>query len=178
MGNFISDFAFVDPSVLMGDNNTIMEGAIIRQNVVIGNNNYIGPYCIIGEMPEKIGFWDAYKGVKIGNGNRITKQVTIDSGSERKTVIGDNVIMLKNAHAGHDVLIFDNCVISCNVLVGGWCEVGRSCNIGLGAAIHQRIHIPEGCMIGMNSTVTKRSLLNPFRKYAGSPVKDIGENRR
>ena len=31
-------------------------------------------------------------------------------------------------------------------------------------------------MVGMNSTIIKKSKLEPYQKYAGSPVKHIGSN--
>lgn len=174
--NQISPHAFVDPSVIMGSGNIVMEGAIIRKGVIMGDNNYFGPYCIIGEVPEKKGYFENYGQVEIGNGNRFEKQVTVDSGTERPTIIRNNVIMLKNAHVGHDAYIADEVVLSCNSLIGGHCKIGFRTNFGLGAAIHQRLNMPEYCMVGINSTITKKTPLFPGRKYAGSPARDIGSN--
>lgn len=176
--NTISHFAFVDPTVIMGVGNVIMEGAIIRAGVTLGNNNYIGPHCIIGDAPEKVGFWDEPGGVEIGDNNRFTKQVTIDSGTNRKTKVGSDVIMLKNAHVGHDAYIGDEVVLSCNSMIGGHCVIGHKTNFGLGAAIHQRVHMPHDCIVGMNSTITKKTELISGGKYAGSPARYIGENKR
>lgn len=176
--NEISAYAFVHPNVIMGKGNIVMEGAIIREGVVIGNNNYIGPYCIIGDIPEKIGYWDRPAGVIICDNNRFTKQVTIDSGTEKKTLICNGVIMLKNSHVGHDAIIHDGVILSCNSIIGGHTTVGEKTNFGLGAVSHQRLNIPEGCMIGMNSTITKKTIMTPNRKFAGSPAKDIGSNIR
>lgn len=178
MGNDISDFAYVSPNVIMGDGNVVMEGAIIRDGVVMGDNNFVGAYCIIGDAPEKTEWFDKSAGVTIGNNNRFTKQVTIDSGTERKTYIGDNNLFLKNSHIGHDADISNDNVFSCNSVIGGWTRVKGNCNFGLGAVVHQRLTIPEKCMIGMGGVVTKKSDLNAGRKYAGVPVKDIGSNVR
>lgn len=176
MPNFISDEAIVDPNAILGDNNVIMEGAIIRANVVIGNNNYIGPNCIIGDYPEKKGYFDRLGKVQIGNECRFTKQVTIDSGTEKTTIIHDYVIMLKNAHVGHDAEIHQGAILSCNSIVGGWSVIGKNTNLGLGAMVHQRINVPENCMIGMGAVVVKASTLEAGKKYAGVPVKCIGDN--
>ena len=62
--------------------------------------------------------------------------------------------------------------------VGGHVHVGDKCNLGLNSSIHQRLEIPEGCMIGANAFVGKKSVLRPYRKYVGVPVKDIGSNVR
>lgn len=176
--NNISAFAFVHPNAILGTGNVVMEGAIIREGCIIGDNNYFGPYCIIGEVPEKKGFFDKPGKVEIGNGNRFEKFTTVDSGTERPTIIHDNVIMLRGSHVGHDVEIKSGAILSCNVLIGGHTVVGENTNFGLGAVAHQRLQIPDGCMIGMNSTITKKTVLEPLRKYAGSPAKDIGANVR
>lgn len=176
--NKIHPSAFVDPSVIIGTGNTICEGVIIRAGVQIGDGNYIGPYCIIGDFPEKAGYFETPGKVLIGSNNRFTKQCTIDSGTEGPTIVKNNCILLKSAHVGHDAYLHDNVTLSCNAMVGGFTEVKQGCNIGLGAAIHQRLVVPENCMIGMNSTVTKKSVLQAGRKYAGSPCRDIGSNER
>jgi acetyltransferase-like isoleucine patch superfamily enzyme len=51
-------------------------------------------------------------------------------------------------------------------------------NLGMGVAVHQKTTLPEGIMVGMNAVVTKKSSLEPYQKYAGVPVKNIGSNER
>lgn len=174
--NQIDYGASIHPSVIMGTGNIIRAGAVICEGVEIGNNNYIGPGCIIGDYPEKIGFFGKFGRVLIGNGNRFTKQVTIDSGTEKVTIIENNTIFLKNAHVGHDAYIRSGVTLSCNVCIGGHTEVGERTNFGLGAVAHQRLIIPADCMVGMNSTITKKTVLQRGRKLVGSPARDIGEN--
>lgn len=178
-GNTIHHSAHVHHNVIIGQGNTICEGVIIREGVQIGDNNFIGPYCIIGDIPEKAGFYDKKSsGVIIGSGNRFTKQVTIDAGTERPTVVKNNTTFLKNAHVGHDAYIRDGVTLSCNVCIGGFTEVGAKTNFGLGAVAHQRLIIPADCMVGMNATITKKTVMERGHKYVGSPAYDIGENRK
>jgi UDP-N-acetylglucosamine acyltransferase len=177
-GNKIDSSAIVHPTVIMGKDNVICEGVIIRAHVSIGNGNYFGPYCIIGDFPEKVGFFDQLGGVVIGDNNRFTKQCTIDSGTAKPTRIHNDVIMLKNAHVGHDAEIGDGVTLSCNVCIGGFTIVGCRTNFGLGSVAHQRVIVAADCMIGMNSTITKKTDTRKARKYVGSPARDIGENNR
>jgi len=174
--NKISSLAIVHPNSIIGVGNTICEGVIIREGVQIGDNNYFGPYCIIGDTPEKIGYFETFGKVIIGSNNRFTKQVTIDSGTNDVTIVKSNVTMLKNAHVGHDAKIENGVILSCNVCIGGHTVVKLNSNFGLGAVAYQRLIIPSNCMIGMNSTVTKKTVLQSGRKYAGSPARDIGSN--
>ncbi len=174
--NEISDFAFVGPNVIMGKGNIIREGVIIRDGVFIGNNNYFGPYCVVGEPPEKRGFYDVVGKVTIGNNNRFTGKTTVDSGTERNTVIGDNNLFMKNVHLGHDCIIRDGVTLAVNVALAGWVEIYEDSNLALGVVVHQRCTIPQGVMIGMNGVVTKKSQLAPWSKYIGIPVRYLGPN--
>lgn len=157
--------------------NFVHTTAVIGPNVTLGEGNYIGPFCVIGYPAEHKAFWGKdQKGVIIGNNNYFTGHVTIDAGTEKATVIGDNCWLLKHSHVGHDAEIGDDVTISCGAKVGGHAIIHSRSNIGLNACIHQRVRVPEGCMIGMNAAVTKKTELSPFRKYAGVPARDIGTN--
>lgn len=160
-----------------GKNNYIHPTAVIGPNVTLGDNNYIGPHCIIGFPAEHKEYWNKHVGhVIIGNNNKFTGLVTIDASTEGDTIIFNNCWLLKHSHVGHDAVIHDNVTISCGAKIGGHAVVHANSNIGLNACIHQRVQIPEGCMIGMNAAVTKKTVLQPYRKYVGVPAKDIGSN--
>ena len=150
--------------------------AIIYDNVTIEEDCYIGPYCIIGAPAEWKGHEHESKGVRIGSGSRLTGMVTVDAGAESPTVIGKNCYLMKHSHVGHDAILSNNVTLSCGAKVGGHAIVMDNCNIGLNAVIHQKVIVPEGCMIGASAFIGKKTILQPYRKYAGVPAKDIGEN--
>lgn len=152
--------------------------AVIGKNVTIEDDVYIGPYCVIGMPPEWKGKETEDKGVLIKKGTRITGLVTIDSGAEKTTVIGENCYLMKHSHVGHDAQLGDNVTLSCGAKIGGHSIIEDNTNIGLNAVIHQKVTVPEGCMIGASGFVGKKSILKPFHKYAGVPVKELGTNER
>jgi UDP-N-acetylglucosamine acyltransferase len=155
--------------------NNIHPTAIIGKNVILGDNNYIGAYSIIGDIAEHKGFWDKPKGkVIIGNNNIITGLVTIDAGTEQTTYIGDNCFIMKHAHIGHDCTINNNVTISCGAKIGGHSTIGEKSNIGLNAVLHQYSQIKVGCMIGASAFFKGES--EPYTKYAGVPAKSLGQN--
>jgi UDP-N-acetylglucosamine acyltransferase len=156
--------------------NYIHPTAIVYPNVELGENNYIGPYCVIGAPAESRGNWGQQGKVIIGNNNRFTGLVTIDGGMEDVTVIGNDTFWMKHSHAGHDAKVSDGATVSCGAKIGGHAIIGKNCNLGLNAVIHQRCIVPDGCMIGASAFVGKKSVLKPFHKYAGVPVKELGEN--
>jgi UDP-N-acetylglucosamine acyltransferase len=156
----------------------IHETAIIYPNVIIEDNVYIGPYCIIGAPPEWKGREKDSTGVYIAEGTRITGLVTIDSGANGVTFIGRDCYIMKGAHVGHDAILKNGVTLSCGAKVGGHAVIGEYTNIGLNATIHQKLNIPSGCMIGMGAVVTKKTELKENCKYAGVPAKFIGSNDR
>jgi UDP-N-acetylglucosamine acyltransferase len=173
--------------------NYIHPTAIIGDNVILGDNNYIGAYCIIGDPAEHKKYWQYEEQIKdygtlkiiqkgqikrgkilIGNNNVITGLVTIDAGTEQITYIADNCFIMKHAHIGHDCKINDNVTISCGAKIGGHSIIDKNSNIGLNAVLHQFSYIKEGCMIGASAFFKGES--EPFTKYAGVPAKSIGKN--
>lgn len=152
--------------------------AIIGDNVQIGDNVYIGAYCIIGSAPEWKGKETEDKGVIIHNGARLTGLVTVDSGAEKPTVIGENCYLMKHSHVGHDATLEDGVTLSCGAKVGGHSIIGKGTNIGLNAVIHQKLTVPGGCMIRASAFIGKKTELKANGKYAGVPAKYIGENKR
>ena len=155
---------------------TIHETAIIGENVIIEDDVIIGPYCVIGMSPEWKYRENDNKGVIIRRGTRITGLVTIDGGANQPTEIGEDCYIMKHAHVGHDAKIGNQVTISCGAKVGGHSVIGNWTNLGLNSVIHQKVEVPEGCMIGASAFVGKKSVLKPFYKYAGVPVKELGPN--
>ena len=171
-GNTIHSTAIIHPSVKMGTGNFIGAFTMLEENVVLGDNNYIGPYCLIGDIGESINFFNKEKkGVIIGNNNRFTKQVTIDSGTVEPTRIHNDTLWLKNAHAGHDCVVHDLVQLRCNAIIGGHVTASIGSKIYLGAIVHPRLTLPKYCIIGMGSIVTKRIVLVDKGVYVGNPAR-------
>lgn len=150
--------------------------AVIGKNVTIEEGVYIGPFCIIGYPAEWKGMEENDCGVIIRKDTRITGHVTIDSGANRPTEIGENCYLMKHSHVGHDAILQDGVTLSCGAKVGGHTVIGKGCNIGLNAVIHQKQIIAEGCMIGMGSVITKKLITEAGMKYVGNPARCIGQN--
>ena len=156
--------------------NFIHPTAIIGQDVILGDNNYIGPYCIIGDPAEYKKYWGQRPNkVIIGNNNIITGLVTIDAGTEETTHIGNNCFIMKHAYIAHDCIIDNNVSICSGAKIGGHCIINDNCNIGLNATLHQWSVVLEGCMIGASAFFKGES--EKYTKYAGVPARKLGENK-
>ena len=153
--------------------------AVIYPNVKIGKDVYIGAYCIIGAPAESKAHWNEIgKGVLIGDGAIINGHCTIDSGTEIPTRIGAKTFIMKGVHIGHDAYVQDGATLSPHVVIGGHSIVGENTNMGIASVVHQRVTIPSGCMIGMNSTITKKTVMEENNCYIGNPARWLRQNIR
>lgn len=175
--NYIHPTAIIGDDVQLGDDNYIGAFCLITGNTIIGSNNRFEAFCSIGTEPEhKEYFGETNQGVVIGNNNTIREYVTINAGCKKPTILHNNIVMLRGSHVGHDSTIYDDCTISCNVLIGGHSLLGYSVNMGLGSICHQFSKIGSYAMIGMGAIIPKKVQPQCFGVYVGNPAKYIKEN--
>lgn len=176
--NYIHPTAIVDKDVELGENNYIGPYCYFTGKTKIGSNNRFEAYCSIGTPPEHRDYFTGSSfGVIIENNCTIREYVTINSGTIRDTILGNNVTMLRGSHIGHDSIIEDKANLSCNVLVGGHSYLMEGVNMGLGSICHQFSVLGAYSMIGMGGIVTKSSEIHPGEIYVGNPVKFLKENK-
>lgn len=177
MDNVIHETAIIEDGVDIGVGNFIGANCLIKNGTKIGNNNRFEAFVSVGTAPEHRDFFNKEgKGVEIGDSCVFREFTTINSGAFTKTKIGNNVVMLRGSHIGHDSQISDFCNLSCNVLIGGHSHLMEGCNFGLGAICHQYSKIGAYSLVGMGSVVTKKSKVSPGDIFVGSPVKFLKKN--
>jgi UDP-N-acetylglucosamine acyltransferase len=175
--NNIHPTAIVGKDVTMGKGNTIGAYVVIDGKTKIGDNNVFHPFCSIGGEPEHKNFFGKKNcGTIIGNNNVFREYVTVNAGCFKPTILGSYIVMLRGSHVGHDSVIYNDCTISCNVLIGGHSLLGYGVNMGLGSICHQYSKIGSYAMIGMGAVITKKVSPNCFGMYVGNPAKYIKEN--
>lgn len=89
------------------------------------------------------------KSAKIKNGTIICDFCSISS----DVIIGENVLINRQAIIGHDIKIGSNSVISSTVNLGGNVKIGSCTYVGMGA------HVKEGIKIGSNSILAMGAIL-------------------
>jgi UDP-N-acetylglucosamine acyltransferase len=174
--NVIHHTAIIGENVSLGNNNIIGPYCYITGDTTIGNGNNFKAFCSIGTPAEDYGK-DCKKGdLFIGNDNIFREFTTVNEGTIRSTIIANRVKMLRGSHVGHDAIINNDVVLSCNVLIGGHSMVYLGANLGLGAIVHQFSRIGAYCMIGMGAVITKKTICEPGYTFVGNPAHSIGEN--
>lgn len=182
MSNFIHPTAVIDPSVQLGDRNSIGAFVVISGEVTIGDENWIGVGSVIGGPPE-VRTWPHAPvgsagpigaGIEIGHRNVIREAVQVHHGWKAPTRLGSDCFIMNQCYVAHDGVVGDGATMSSSVLLAGFVEIGESANLGMGVAVHQRRRIGAGAMIGMSAVVTRD--IPPFAKAYGSPARIRGAN--
>jgi UDP-N-acetylglucosamine acyltransferase len=177
VSNRIHPTAVVGPEVTLGAGNTIGPYCVLQGRVTLGDDNYLASHVVVGGAAEVRGHdmtasWeDSFDGgpVLIGSRNVLKELVTISGGWAHETSVGNDGFFMTKAHINHDGRIGDEVTVSAMVVAAGHVTIGDGANLGLGTVVHQRLTVPEGSMIGMQSAVTRE--LPPFVVSMGVPAR-------
>ena len=150
--------------------------AVIYADVQIYPHVYIGPYCIIGAPPEIRDYDGPTYGVGIGNNTRLEKNVVIDAGSETRTLIAHDCMLMSGVYIGHDCFVDAYTVISAHACIAGHVTVNIRATIGINASIHQHQTIGAYAMVGAGCVVARSSNVPSLAKVVGNPARIIGRN--
>lgn len=182
--NRVSSAATILGKVSLGSRNIVEAGAVIVGPIVVGDNNYFGPYCVVGAPAEddvvadslrRDGLQAAAEGsVRIGDRNVIREFVTVHRGLTGETVIGDDCYVMARSHVAHDCIIRDEVKIATNVQIGGYSWIGRGTYLGLSSSLHQFVVVGGHSMVGMGSILTRTT--PPGSLLYGNPARLVRPN--
>jgi len=172
----IGNHCTIENDVIIGDDTIIDNNVSILNGARIGNNCHIHSGAVLSGVPQDLKYNGEYTTLEIGDGNIIRESVTINKGTQSKKVtrIGDNNLIMANAHIGHDCKIGSYCIIGFSTGMAGEVIVGDYANISGLTGIHQFTRIGEHCMIGGLSKVVKD--IPPFVMAAREPLSYAGIN--
>jgi acetyltransferase-like isoleucine patch superfamily enzyme len=135
----VKEGVVVEDNVVIGDNCYLDYGCIIRKNVTLGADSYVGPQSILGEFCA-----DFYE----NRANKthpliIGEKATIRSGAViyGSTEIGVDFI------TGHHVTIRENTKIGNHSRIGTLGDIQGDCIIGNYVSAHSNVHIGKGTKI-------------------------------
>ena len=185
---------YVHPNAKIGKNVTIEPFAVIYDDVEIGDDCWIGPHVTIfpgarigknckifpsasiAAVPQDLKFEGEYTTAEIGDNNIIREFVTINRGTNanKRTVIGNNNLIMAYAHVAHDCIIGNNCILANSATLAGHVEVDDFAIIGGQSAVHQFCRIGKHVILMGGSLVDKD--IPPYVKGGKFPVSYCGIN--
>jgi acetyltransferase-like isoleucine patch superfamily enzyme len=127
---------FISPHANIGNMVTISTGAIINDNVEIGDHSFIGPYCILGEPTSN--YYKEKDGHQF-NQTRIGSNAIIRS----FTTIYEGVTIGNSFQTGHHAVIREKSTIGNNTSFGSYSELPGNSTIGNYVRIHSKVMLSE-----------------------------------
>ncbi len=158
--------------------NLIHKTAVINwKKVIIGKNNIIGPYVVIGSSPQWKNKRSSGK-IFIGNNNTIHEycNIHLPTSLTKKTTIGNNNYFMNSTTIDHDCHIENYVQLNSNVVLSGNVHIMKNSQLGVRVLVHQNQVIGSYTMIGMGTIITKKKIIIPGYTYYGKPVKKIKKN--
>jgi UDP-N-acetylglucosamine acyltransferase len=177
-GCFIGPYCIIGDEVVLGAGVRVESHAVIDGRTFIGDETHIYPFASIGLAPQDLKYRGEPAETRIGARNQIREFVTIHRGTEggeMLTAIGDDCLIMAQAHVAHDCLIGNRVIMANAATLAGHVSVADGANIGAYSGVHQFCRIGREAYVGGYSVVVKDAL--PFALTVGNHAKCYGLNK-
>lgn len=174
--NIIGPFCVINKDVVIGNNNKFINSVTVHDGARIGNNNEFFPGASIATKPQDLKFKGEITTAEIGDNNSIRENVTISRGtaSKGKTAVGSGNLLMENMHVAHDCVIGNGCIIGNSTKFAGEVVVDDNAIISAEVLVHQFNNIGGYVMI-QGGTRTSQDI-PPYVIAGKEPVRFAGVN--
>ena len=157
-GVSVGPFCVVGEKVRLGAGTRLHSHVVIEGSTELGENNQVYPFAVLGGPPQHT----AYKGedtrLVIGDNNLIREHATMNLGTVNGggvTRVGSDGLYMIESHVGHDCVVGDHVILTKQATLGGHCQIGDYVIVGGLAAVHQFTRVGRHAMIGGLAAVVK-----------------------
>ena len=147
----IGPWCSIGPGVSIGDGARLVSHVVVDGDTAIGPGAQLYPFCTVGLAPQDLKYKGEATGCEIGARTVIRENVTVHRGTATGiglTRVGDDCLLMANAHVAHDCLIGNNVILVNNVVMGGHVVIDDHARIMGAAALHQFVRIGRAAMVG------------------------------
>lgn len=173
----IGPFCYVGSQVEIGEGTELKSHVVLNGVTKIGRDNRIFQFATIGESNQDLKYAGEPTRVEVGDRNSIRESVTIHRGTVQGgglTKVGNDNLLMVNAHVAHDCTIGDRVILANNATLGGHVEIDDHAIIGGMTAIHQYCIIGAHVMVGGCSGIAQD--VPPFVIAQGNHATPFGIN--
>jgi len=175
---YIGAFSTVGDAVTLGDRVHFESHVVVDGRTSIGDETRVFPFVSIGLAPQDLKYGGEMTRTEIGKRNHLREFVTVHRGTQGGgglTKIGDDNLLMAQAHVAHDCLIGNNVIMANAATLAGHVEIADRANIGAYSGVHQFCRVGLESFVGGYSVVVKDAL--PFATIQGNHAKCYGLNR-
>ena len=171
LGNNVSvgPFSVIGDDVVLGDDCRVESHVVIKGPSRIGRGNHFYQFTSIGEDCQDKKYAGERTELIIGDNNVFREGVTVHRGTvqdQSVTRIGNDNLVMVNAHIAHDCVIGNGTILANNVAVAGHVEIGDYAILGDTTAVHQFCKIGKHAFTGGGAIVLRD--IPPFVMISGT----------
>jgi UDP-N-acetylglucosamine acyltransferase len=177
-GCHIGPFSTVGADVVLGERVRLDSHVVIDGRTTVGDDTHIFPFASIGLAPQDLKYGGEPTATEIGKRNQIREFVTVHrgtSGGGGLTRIGDDNLLMAQAHVAHDCQIGSEVIMANAATLAGHVEISDRANVGAYSGVHQFCRVGFEAFVGGYSVVVKDA--PPFAIIQGNHAKCYGLNR-
>jgi UDP-N-acetylglucosamine acyltransferase len=174
---FIGPYCIVGDEVQLGDGVRLESHCVVDGRTSIGAGTHVFPFVSIGLASQDLKYKGEASETVIGERNKIREFVTIHRGTAGGgmiTRIGDDCLIMAQAHVAHDCLIGNGVIMANAATLAGHVVIEDRANIGAYSGVHQFCRVGKEAYVGGYSVVVKDAL--PFALTVGNHAKCYGLN--
>jgi UDP-N-acetylglucosamine acyltransferase len=166
----------VEADTEIGDGCRLESHVVVKSGTVLGMANYIAEGAILGGLPQHKRAMGNSGRLIIGHRNTIREHVTVHRGltASDETRLGDDNLLMVNAHVAHDCQVGDHTILANNVMLAGHVTVGDRAYLSGAVAVHQHCRIGAFAMVGGQAHIVKD--VPPFVTVDGMSSLIVGLN--
>ena len=174
----IGPFSIVGDEVVLGTRVRLDSHVVIDGDTTVGDDTHIFPFASLGLAPQDLKYAGEKTSTVIGKRNQIREFVTVHrgtSGGGGVTRIGDDNLLMAQAHVAHDCQIGSEVIMANAATLAGHVEIADRSNVGAYSGVHQYCRVGYEAFVGGYSVVVKDA--PPFAIIQGNHAKCYGLNR-
>jgi len=173
----IGPFCVIEDGVRIGRGCRLASHVVVRSGTTLGVENHVCEGAVLGGLPQHLSMPQRPGSLVIGDRNVIRENVTLHRSlyENEATRIGDDCLIMVNAHVAHDCQLADGVILTNNVMLAGHVEIESKAYLAGGAAVHQFCRIGRLAMVGGLARV--RQDVPPFVTVDGGTTMVVGLNK-
>jgi UDP-N-acetylglucosamine acyltransferase len=173
----VGPYVVVGDEVTLGDRVRVESHCVIDGLTEIGDETHVFPFVSIGLASQDMKYRGEPARTRVGRRCRLREFVTVHRGTEgggMLTQIGDDCLIMAQAHVAHDCLVGNGVIMSNAATLGGHVRVADGANIGAYSGVHQFCRVGREAYVGGYSVIANDAL--PFALTVGNRAKCYGLN--
>jgi len=173
----VGPYCVVSADAVIGRGTELISHVVIEGFTILGENNRVSPFAVLGGRTQDLKFKGGKPGVKIGDNNTIREYVTINAATNDGdfTTIGNNCLIMAYAHIAHC------CSIGNRVIIANACQIAGHVTVEDMATIEGLVGIVQFLRVGTMAFVGGMSKISkdmpPYMIAHGDPLEVRGFNK-